>query len=561
MKRALLLLWFPLAVWGASVTDDTLTGTLCSDGLVYVGGCPDETETYYIDSVSGSDSANGLTPSAAWRNLSKINGITRIGADVCLMDDSEWQLTSQLTITHRGTESDPAKIKGCYVNSGTPVEYQGGTGVGRGAKPQVIGTITASCVANRNCTTWVNSGSLLHFSNTDFRLQDVSIFGAPGIGVTVGNTTNSTTINVRRAVIQDVDFSHIGKQGLVITRGTQEAAVKRISLTMASQCQEHAPSICPIWGSAMTISMVPQYSRILVEDSDCYNTAGECYVFTGNVGINSSHAVFRGNRGFDSHSTTFYADMARDIVFESNISAGPSSAFSARRPTASPPFGGGVRSSVEILGQSNERVLVRNHLSMNSEDYGAASVVFPTPAAQGRTTAMRVISSTIVSTDGPQELQIGRNNNQFHFRSSIAYSQALGAGAKCNWGTALSGDFSFGRNLWNVAPSDSRCRGTGDKTGDPQFATAYSAFDNFTYLSPPTFADVVPAATSPAKGAGDASLVTATCINDIANWGDWIFTMMEYPYTPTKAEWVLCSPRDALGNPRSPTAPTMGAME
>ncbi len=546
---------------GIVAVDDTLVGQLCSDGLVYVGECPPSTETYYIDSVSGSDSATGLSPALAWRNLSKINTITRVGADVCLMDGSDWTLTSQLTITHRGTETDPAVIKGCYEDGGVPTEYQNGSGSGRGAKPIVRGTITATCVQNYNCTTWVNSTSLLHFRGTDLRFQYASVFGAPGTGVTVGNTDSSTTINVRRVVIKEVDFSHIGKQAVAITRGTQEAAVKGGSITMASLCQEHSPSTCPIWGSALTVAMVPPQARVLVEDVDCYNTAGECFVTTGNVGINTTHVVFRGNRASDNHSTSYYADMARDVVFESNIGVGPSTAFTARRPTAAAPFGGGVRASVEILGQSTERVLVRNHLSTNSEDYGAASVVFPTPAAQGRTTAITVIGSTFVSTDGPRELGILRNNVQYWLRSSVAYSTALSAANKCIWSTTLSGDFRFGYNLWNVAPSDSRCRGTGDKVGDPQFPLSYSAFDGLTHQNMPTFASITPPASSPLKGAGDPTLTAATCIQDLASWGTWIFTQMEYPYTPTPSEWVLCLPRDAMGNPRSATAPTIGAME
>lgn len=558
MRLLLLLLLLPLPALAATVTDDTLTGTLCSDGLVYIGDCPASTPTYYIDSVNGNDNAAGDVPARAWRNLSKINTITRIGADVCLMDDSDWTIDT-LTITHAGTAVDSAKIKGCYVDTSTglPSEWQSGSGNGRGAKPIVRGLITDACLAAQNCTTWTNSGALLRFPKNDWTFQDVAVQYSHRAGIWVGNTTTDTTKNAVRSVIQDVDLSYIGNQAVVIGRGSQDIVVKRISVTRASQCRWQNSTLCPTWGSSLTVTQNPN-ARVLIEDNDFYNTGGEGAV----ASQGTTHVVIRGNRGAETHSTTWYPDNATDIVIESNISVGPSAIYTGGSPS---PFGGGIRSNMERVSLDNRRILVRNNLLVNAESVAIGASVFIDAYNAGETTTMQNYYNTILSTDETGccgEMLIGRGTVEFISNSNIFFSTALTPGRKCSYQTTSPGTFVFGWNLYDSFPTESRCRGTGDKvTTDLRLARAYSFWDGRTYADMPTFADIVPGSTSPAKASGDPAAVTATCVSNLAGFGDFIWGHMTYPYTPTQADWVLCARRDALGNLRSTTAPTIGAME
>ncbi len=72
--------------------------------LIIAGGChKDEAHTYYI-SPNGADSNNGLSPSKAWKTVSKVNSRTLYPGDSILFEaEGEWR--EQLLIKYSGTQS------------------------------------------------------------------------------------------------------------------------------------------------------------------------------------------------------------------------------------------------------------------------------------------------------------------------------------------------------------------------------------------------------------------------------------------------------------------------
>jgi len=72
--------------------------------------------TYYLDNNRGSDSNSGTSPSAPWKNLSKIAAVTAAAAGdaFLLADDSEWTLTPSTRVvpptTWTGAQHNPVVI-------------------------------------------------------------------------------------------------------------------------------------------------------------------------------------------------------------------------------------------------------------------------------------------------------------------------------------------------------------------------------------------------------------------------------------------------------------------
>jgi hypothetical protein len=64
---------------------------------------------YYLDSATGSDSNDGLSPATAWKTLAKINGVTfQPGARICLKAGGSW--TGQLAPKGSGSSAAPIVI-------------------------------------------------------------------------------------------------------------------------------------------------------------------------------------------------------------------------------------------------------------------------------------------------------------------------------------------------------------------------------------------------------------------------------------------------------------------
>ncbi|MET0909932.1 MAG: carboxypeptidase regulatory-like domain-containing protein, partial [Ilumatobacteraceae bacterium] len=78
-----------------------------------------ETATFHVDAENGDDSADGLTPSTAWRTLDKVNATTfEPGQSILLRSGSSWD--GQLWPKGSGVAGQPITI-GRYGDGGKPV--------------------------------------------------------------------------------------------------------------------------------------------------------------------------------------------------------------------------------------------------------------------------------------------------------------------------------------------------------------------------------------------------------------------------------------------------------
>lgn len=63
--------------------------------------------TYYVSSVHGSDSNNGLSPDTAFRTINKVNGLALNPGDRVLFACGETWRVQPLTIQHSGSSGSP----------------------------------------------------------------------------------------------------------------------------------------------------------------------------------------------------------------------------------------------------------------------------------------------------------------------------------------------------------------------------------------------------------------------------------------------------------------------
>ena len=94
---------------------------------------------YFVNSVTGNDSNDGLDPSTPWATPDNVYQLPT-GSLVCLMTGSTFSSTF-IRPQFSGTSSSLGRIGACYIEteSGDPKWYDEGTFTGRGAKPILTG--------------------------------------------------------------------------------------------------------------------------------------------------------------------------------------------------------------------------------------------------------------------------------------------------------------------------------------------------------------------------------------------------------------------------------------
>ena len=85
---------------------------------------PTHAATYHLDSASGNDSADGLTPATAWQSLAKANSVVyQPGDSLLLKSGSTW--TGRLRPQGSGTLAERIVIDR-YGNGPKPLIHGGG---------------------------------------------------------------------------------------------------------------------------------------------------------------------------------------------------------------------------------------------------------------------------------------------------------------------------------------------------------------------------------------------------------------------------------------------------
>ncbi|WP_346112675.1 hypothetical protein [Nonomuraea maheshkhaliensis] len=95
-------------------------GTLLAAGLVSApAAAAADPATYYVDSVSGRDTANGTSEATAWRTLAKANAADLTpGSKLLLRRGSSW--SEQLVVSESGDEDDPITVD-AYGSGARPI--------------------------------------------------------------------------------------------------------------------------------------------------------------------------------------------------------------------------------------------------------------------------------------------------------------------------------------------------------------------------------------------------------------------------------------------------------
>jgi hypothetical protein len=171
--------------------------------------------TYYVDSVSGSNTNNGFTgcpgsSCAAWQTLSKVNSTATTGDTVLFKKGGTWTeiLTpgnSGITYDAYGTGSKPV-ITGSYSRA-------------YGINITNRSNISISNIEVRDASTTVN----IVGTSTGVSLNNVDVLGSVMYGVLINNSAT--------AVMNNVAFGAIPTQNLLYVKSTGDVTVVSSSFT------------------------------------------------------------------------------------------------------------------------------------------------------------------------------------------------------------------------------------------------------------------------------------------------------------------------------------------
>ena len=172
--RAIVILILLGIAWyshAATVTSDTVTMTLCSDGLYYSGGCNTPVAGFFWGEGGNDVTGNGLTHANRYRTLAPIMAKTgvAVGTDIWGFEGSTHTVTTSGLVSSKwaGTEANPVVWGTYYLEGGTPTAvWEGASGgdldltspnaltentAGSHTLATIKGALTDACIAAKNC--------------------------------------------------------------------------------------------------------------------------------------------------------------------------------------------------------------------------------------------------------------------------------------------------------------------------------------------------------------------------------------------------------------------------
>jgi len=486
----LLLLLAPLYLFGASSTTIECGGSNPCDP----GGTTSESTQevpavgYFVDcanggGANGSNSNNGTSYLTPWGTLGKVNSdVSILGSDVHIKGTCGDQV---LTVDWPSSGVNPIYIGAYHVSGG--VAYQrctDGDPCESIEMPQINGTYTASCsqslgaaapahcpfvcqASAANCLV-ADFGSpvpagqfsaLLTISSDYVVVQDLLITESSGIGVGLDGVDDITLDNVKVDITASLSVFPKNTQYLKVIRS--EFARAAIGSSRGDQLYAGGPHAISLQTS------IPSYA--LFEDNYFHDIFGE--------GINcrtSSFCIVRGNRVENFKNIGIYIDNASDMLVENNEVFG-------KTTTSTAPGGGwnasGVGIGVAVEETSNPnyntvRNVVRNNRIANVITCFNINV-FPAREAAGWKTGGQIIGNTCLAYTS-RAVNINdpvANIDSWEIANNIFDQPNNGGASRCS---SPGSPASFHHNAWDVAPSDTDCRGTGDVAGASGVSTTFS---------------------------------------------------------------------------------------
>ncbi len=426
--------------------------------------------TYYLDSKSGSDANDGLSPARAWRTLSKASTkIKNAGDDVLLRSGSVFE-NQQLRVSWGGTPNNLANVD-CYkLDSRSNVVKCSVAD----RKPEINGTFEPACAASRRCLLDLagavpqkSQSGLVAVVSSYVAVRNLRLRDSAGNGLVV---TSSEHKRLQHLIVEDVVTEHTARRAVLVGSHLSNGVVRRVHGSIFGLCAKYGYKACPSWSGGIVV-YGSNAAMILVEDNLVHDGFGE--------GINclrSSHVVMRGNRVGSLHSNAYYMDNCSNSIVENNIAWGDL----ANKWQSNRGFGG-INVSTEEYKAATSRGAINNVIRNNlvtGLGHCIMSAQWPATVRAGLKVGYHAYGNTCVALL-KRNLSINAsvfNVDQILVQNNIFYSPSATEGS-CR--TMANARIRFASNLWDGERGHEECTGPGDVVGNPQLSASLDQFARF----------------------------------------------------------------------------------
>ena len=531
---------------------------------------------HFVDCQSGNDANAGTSAANPWKTVSMVNrSISATGADVWFKTGTT--CTEPLTVDWNGTADDHAIIGSYYVSSGTayrltpdnptafPTEYTWSNGV----RATLRGTYNASCSKSLSggkvnpSTCAVNEATAIPKSewtpmislSCDYcDAQSMRMLDSAGRGISVGPSpgTNAFVHSTHRIIDNDIGPT---AQDALDLQGTHHDFVSGNTFHDSNVGTTRGDGLAS-FGAPTVGNFAPEviggtasvYNDIdtLLEKNSFINGWGEGLIIS-QVG----HVIVRGNRLSGSGAVGgIYTQTCSKCVYEYNLIWGGK----PTDHTAATGYGIGIVAE-DAYGKLPETdIIIRGNMVAHSSNCIIVDPEAGNTAAEIRLNIRAYNNTCVDMTEGilvrPSLTAANIGAVGIHFRNNIGFNES-GAKTLCAAPRLTNVDFDY--NLWGSIPDDSDCRGTHDTTPGNPLLTGSNFTTKTSYTTPPSIADFVLRAGSPARHSGTPLVSTILSVVDYP-----VSTNMAYPCTTFDLKG---SSIDAACADRAATSPNLGALE
>jgi hypothetical protein len=259
--------------------------------------------TYYVDSVSGNDSANGTSPATAWNSLARVNTTTFAPGDrILLKSGSVWQ--GQLWPKGSGSEGHPITV-----------DLYGG-----GVRPVIQGNgLAEDAVLLKNQEYW-------EIQNLEITNTGPTRTTRRSVHVAVENYGDAHHIYVRSLVIHDVNGSDSVKEngGINYTCAGDRKPSRLVDLRIENNEIYHVDRSGIFgWSDRWQRSKWYPSLGVVVRGNVLHDIGGDGIVVVATDGaLVERNVVGRANQRSEGYNVAIWAWSADNTVIQSNEAYG-----------------------------------------------------------------------------------------------------------------------------------------------------------------------------------------------------------------------------------------------
>lgn len=445
---------------------------------------------YFVDSVNGNDSNTGLSKAQAWKTLTKLNSTaTGTSKTVCLWDGSVFE-DQQLEIRLSGTANDRTIYGTCGDNGGGIQWYQIGVNDGWMVQAEVNGTYEfAGCRATNPTTCKFGSPGTntqavpatiwqglvdarfgaQYYDIRGIRWKDSAgrifrideTYTTPSYARIIDNTAHT-------ALASGFQGQNLAtNSGIFVDNNTFEYVVL-----------QRVDGITTGWPNSMNVfsNSSDRAVNVIFQNNKILKAGGEGYGARGVKGV-----LVRGNGVAENRNVMYYADGAKNVIFEYNWGIGkgwyptdPTNAFHSGTECYGPEL---THNTADIMLRNNLFVNLGNTTASYHNAYGILISVEGNPGctepwksqgwdprALGYQVSLHAVNNTFIFDDpltpvmGGFGLTVNNNIGVFEVKNNI-----FAGSVTCPMPSAPGID--VGWNLFDSQPSNSICRGQNSQYG------------------------------------------------------------------------------------------------